>query len=204
MHQVATGPYMIKNNASGSINGVGYKPGQLIDLVRNPNWNAKTSWRPAYANQIVFKEGYQDPTVLTQDDPLGTGGRERRHAASARRAPVDPRQPKQKTAARLHADGREPLRRAEHEEGAVQQAARPRGRRRRLDRNAMRLTRGGASTGIATHFIDPSFGNRGFTQAGGLAFDPFPSPGFSGNVAKAKALLKQAGLSQTACTPARR
>ncbi|HET7514918.1 MAG TPA: ABC transporter substrate-binding protein, partial [Gaiella sp.] len=37
MHQVSTGPYMIKNDASGNINGVGYKPGQLIDLVRNPN-----------------------------------------------------------------------------------------------------------------------------------------------------------------------
>jgi peptide/nickel transport system substrate-binding protein len=26
LHQVATGPYMIRNNAAGSINGVGYKP----------------------------------------------------------------------------------------------------------------------------------------------------------------------------------
>ena len=26
LHQVATGPYMIKNNAAGSINGIGYKP----------------------------------------------------------------------------------------------------------------------------------------------------------------------------------
>ena len=41
MHQVATGPYMIKNDASGNINGVGYKPGQVIDLVRNPNWSAE-------------------------------------------------------------------------------------------------------------------------------------------------------------------
>ena len=66
MHQVATGPYMIKNNSSGSINGIGYQPGKLIELVRNPNWNPKTSWRPAYADRILFKEGFQDPTVTTR------------------------------------------------------------------------------------------------------------------------------------------
>ncbi len=63
-----------------------------------------------------------------------------------------------------------------------------------LDRNAMRLTRGGAIDGrIATHFIDPGFGSQGFTQAGGYSFNPFPSAGFRGNVAKAKQLLRQAG-----------
>ena len=34
LHQVATGPYMIKNDASGNINGVGYQPNKLIELVR--------------------------------------------------------------------------------------------------------------------------------------------------------------------------
>ena len=73
-----------------------------------------------------------------------------------------------------------------------------------LDRNAMRLTRGGAVDGrIATHFIDPGFGSQGFTQAGGNTFNPFPSAGFSGNVAKAKALLGRPAT-RTACTAARR
>ena len=36
-HQVATGPYMIENDASGKLTG--YKPGSVIDLVRNPNWD---------------------------------------------------------------------------------------------------------------------------------------------------------------------
>jgi peptide/nickel transport system substrate-binding protein len=63
-----------------------------------------------------------------------------------------------------------------------------------LDRNAMRLTRGGPVDGeIATHFIDPSFDDKGFVQAGGTSFDPFPSSGFSGNVAKAKELMEKAG-----------
>jgi peptide/nickel transport system substrate-binding protein len=63
-----------------------------------------------------------------------------------------------------------------------------------LDKNALRLTRGGPVDGtIATHFIDPSFGDKGFTQAGGYTFDPFPSAGSSGDVAKAKELMRQGG-----------
>jgi peptide/nickel transport system substrate-binding protein len=65
-----------------------------------------------------------------------------------------------------------------------------------LDRNALRLTRGGPIDGkIATHFISPDFGSRGFVQAGGYEFDPFPTKNFSGDVAKAKSMLKKAGFS---------
>jgi peptide/nickel transport system substrate-binding protein len=46
---------------------------------------------------------------------------------------------------------------------------------------------------IATHFIDPSFGDQGFDQSGGTSYDPFPSPGFAGDVTKAKELMKDAG-----------
>jgi peptide/nickel transport system substrate-binding protein len=65
-----------------------------------------------------------------------------------------------------------------------------------LDRNAMRLTRGGPVDGrIATHFIDPSFGDKGFTQAGGFEFNPFPTsePGAS-DLDKARQMLKKAGF----------
>jgi peptide/nickel transport system substrate-binding protein len=59
----------------------------------------------------------------------------------------------------------------------------------------MRLTRGGSIDGrIATHFIDPSFGSLGFAQSGGLSFNPFPSAGFTGNVAKAKQMMRAAGF----------
>lgn len=40
-YQVATGPYMLKNNAEGKVLGIGYIPGQSATLVRNPNWNPK-------------------------------------------------------------------------------------------------------------------------------------------------------------------
>ena len=78
-HQVATGPYMIQNNAAGKITG--YTPGRQIVLVRNPNWNAKTSWRPAYADKIVFKEGF-DPTVGTKQILSGPAGHQRRLPAA--------------------------------------------------------------------------------------------------------------------------
>ena len=43
-YEVATGPYMIKNNAEGKVLGVGYFPGKSLTLVRNPNWNASTDY----------------------------------------------------------------------------------------------------------------------------------------------------------------
>ena len=56
-HQVATGPYMFKANSEGKVLGVGYQPGKSAVLVRNPNWNASTDFRPAYLNQINISIG---------------------------------------------------------------------------------------------------------------------------------------------------
>jgi peptide/nickel transport system substrate-binding protein len=56
-YQVATGPYMIKNNSEGKVLDVGYFPGKSLTLVRNPNWNASTDYRPAYLNEIKIKIG---------------------------------------------------------------------------------------------------------------------------------------------------
>ena len=44
-HVVATGPYMVRNDAQG--NTVGYKAGSTIELVRNPKWRRSTDDRPA-------------------------------------------------------------------------------------------------------------------------------------------------------------
>jgi peptide/nickel transport system substrate-binding protein len=57
-HQVATGPYMIENNAEGELTG--YTSGKEIKLVRNPNWDADTDDRPAYLDSITFQEGFTD------------------------------------------------------------------------------------------------------------------------------------------------
>jgi peptide/nickel transport system substrate-binding protein len=55
---VATGPYMIESNLrTGQVQGVGYEPGKSLTLVRNPNWIARTDFRPAYLNRINVKIG---------------------------------------------------------------------------------------------------------------------------------------------------
>jgi peptide/nickel transport system substrate-binding protein len=53
--QAFTGPYMIENDSSGKLTG--YTPGSIIKLVRNPNWDASTDFKPAYADSITIKEG---------------------------------------------------------------------------------------------------------------------------------------------------
>jgi len=194
LHQVATGPYMIKNNASGSINGVGYQPGKLIELVRNPNWNASTSWRPAYADKILFKEGFQDPTVMTRQILSGSAdvnGDTPPTPAELRSIQSNKAQRSQLVFTPTGGSRYIALntQKAPFNKVDVRKAV-----AYVLDRNALRLTRGGPIDGrIATHFIDPSFGNKGFVQSGGFGFDPFPSPDFSGNVAKAKSLMRAAG-----------
>jgi len=59
-HQVSTGPYMIQNDSSGKLTG--YTPGSVIKLVRNPNWDASTDYKPAYLDSITIKQG-TDPQV---------------------------------------------------------------------------------------------------------------------------------------------
>jgi peptide/nickel transport system substrate-binding protein len=45
-YQIASGPYMIEQDASGK--AIGYEAGKRIHLVRNPNWDKSTDFRPAY------------------------------------------------------------------------------------------------------------------------------------------------------------
>ena len=66
VYQVATGPYMVKANAQGKILNIGYVPDQSATLVRNPNWNSATDFRPAYLNQIDIKIG-GDPNVIGRE-----------------------------------------------------------------------------------------------------------------------------------------
>jgi peptide/nickel transport system substrate-binding protein len=54
--QVATGPYMVGE----------HKPGKNITLVRNPSWNAKTDFRPAYLDRIEMPQGNDDATIAAR------------------------------------------------------------------------------------------------------------------------------------------
>jgi len=57
-HVAFTGPYMVRNDARGRI--VGRRPGRLVEMVRNPNWDAETDFRPAYLDRITIRVGNPD------------------------------------------------------------------------------------------------------------------------------------------------
>ena len=58
-YQSFTGPYMVKNDpTTGKVTG--RVPGKSIDIVRNPNWDKSTDYRPAYLNEIKIEEGNDD------------------------------------------------------------------------------------------------------------------------------------------------
>jgi peptide/nickel transport system substrate-binding protein len=69
---VSSGPYMMKANSEGKILGIGYQPGKSATLVRNPNWNASTDFRPAYLNEIKIEIG-GDPNVIGRQTLEGSG-----------------------------------------------------------------------------------------------------------------------------------
>ncbi len=70
-HQIATGPYMLKNNAAGNVLDIGYTPGKSAILVRNPNWKANTDFRPACLDEIDIKIGGAS-SILAEQTLEGT------------------------------------------------------------------------------------------------------------------------------------
>ena len=70
-YTVFTGPYMVRNDADGKV--VGRDPGKLIEIVRNPNWDAKTDYKPAYLDEIRIEEGNDDLTVASRRTLQGDG-----------------------------------------------------------------------------------------------------------------------------------
>ena len=60
-----TGPYMVKNDPkTGKVTG--RDPGKRIEMVRNPNWDKNTDFRPAYLDSITVEEGNDDLTVASR------------------------------------------------------------------------------------------------------------------------------------------
>ena len=70
-YTVFTGPYMVRNNAEGKV--VGRDPGKVIEMVRNPNWDASTDYKPAYLDEIRIEEGNDDLTVASRRTLQGNG-----------------------------------------------------------------------------------------------------------------------------------
>jgi peptide/nickel transport system substrate-binding protein len=176
--QAFTGPYMISS----------YSASRGITLTRNPNWDPKTDFRPAYADKITWKTGGDGGVVARQTlaggpvlmmdsptpdvikqayqkepkqitfIPLGT----RYSALNTTKAPTD----------------NVNVRRAII---AV------------TNKYAMNLVRGGSLIGVpGTHFLTP--GQPGFEEAGGdkgFGLDYMDTP--NGNLPLAQSYLKKAG-----------
>ncbi len=70
-NQVATGPYMIENDAAGR--AIGYEAGRRIHLVRNPNWDQASDYKPAYVDEIEMPQGNDDTTVASRKVVEGQG-----------------------------------------------------------------------------------------------------------------------------------
>ena len=190
-HAVYTGPYMVKNDKSGK--AIGYKPGKRIELVRNPNWDKKTDFRPAYADKILALGG-NDATVASRKILNGKGMVSGDFAA--------PPTPVLKSALSSKKDQLDIVESGGIRFISLNMKVAPTDdvnfRKAILavaDRNELRLTRGGPTLGkIANHFIPP--GLNGFEESGGEAgtgVDFLAKP--DGDVALAQEYMKKAGFS---------
>jgi peptide/nickel transport system substrate-binding protein len=160
-HVVATGPYMVRNDRAG--NTVGYQPGRLIELVRNPNWRRSTDRRPAALDAIRIRTNASDTALAARQVVAG------RHLVMD--GPPPPSELKDivqgngDTSAHIPGGGYRFL--------PINTTLKPfddvNVRRALLavfDREAARQAHGGPVTGpLATHFLPP--GIAGHEQAGG-------------------------------------
>ncbi len=187
-HQVFTGPYMVKNDGKGNLTG--YKAGRRIDLVRNPSWDAKTDYRPAYLDTISFLGG-NDIDVASRRILSGKKSVSGDYAAPPVNVLRSALATRKDQVAIIASQGIRYI--------ALNTTVKPfddlnvrRAAAAVIDRNALRLTRGGATLGpIATHFIAP--GVPGFEEAGGEkgTFDFMKNP--AGDLKLAQEYMKKAG-----------
>lgn len=162
-HVVSTGPYMVKNDGKGNITG--FEPGKRLELVRNPNWDAKTDYRPAYVDKIVSSAG-NDTNVASRRILSGKGMVSGDFAA--------PPTPVLKQALETRKDQLDIVPSQGNRFISLNTTVKPfddvnvrRAVAAVIDREQLRLTRGGPTLGeIANHFIPP--GIPGFEEAGGV------------------------------------
>jgi peptide/nickel transport system substrate-binding protein len=189
-NQVATGPYMVENDSSGK--AVGYKSGTSIHLVRNPNWDKSTDFKPAYLDEINNLEGNDDPEVASRRILTGKSMINGDWAPP----PAIVKQAVSQYKSQITFVGG-----AGNRYVSMNTTVKPfdninvrKAVSAAFDRNAMRLTRGGPLIGdIATHFIMP--GTPGFDEAGGMNGTgvDFLSKDGQPNMALAAEYMKKAG-----------
>jgi peptide/nickel transport system substrate-binding protein len=161
-NQIDTGPYMVKNNAAGK--SIGWQPGKSLDLVRNPNWDKSTDYKPAYLDEIQALSGNDDTTVASRrilsDQSMISGD-------------WSPGPSTLKEASTNNKSQLVLVPGATIRYVAINTSVKPfdnvnlrKAISAAMDRNALRLARGGPLIGdMATHYLPP--GINGFEQAGG-------------------------------------
>jgi peptide/nickel transport system substrate-binding protein len=187
-HQVFTGPYMIPNDSKGALTG--YKAGARLVLVRNPSWDPKTDFRPAYLDKITILAG----STIDVAARRVLSGKSMINGDFAT-PPVNVL----RSALSTRKDQLAILPAASNLYIALNTTVKPfdnvdvrRASAAVMDRNALRLTRGGPTLGtIATHFLPP--GLLGFKEAGGTSasFDFLKNP--KGDLALAQRYMRKAG-----------
>lgn len=192
-YEVATGPYMLKNNAEGKVLGIGYIPGKSATLVRNPNWNASTDYRPAYLNEIQIKIGGTS-TVLGRQVLEGTNIVQNESAVAQPNVRLAAE--KFKSQLEISPGGGAHYIGINNAHGPFKNIDLRKAVWAALDRTAMDKARGGELvTNVATHFIYPTI--NGFEQAGGLKGPTGPQFDFNehpeGDMAIAEKYMKLAG-----------
>jgi peptide/nickel transport system substrate-binding protein len=192
-YEVATGPYMLKNNAAGKVLGIGYVPGKSATLVRNPNWNAKTDYRPAYLNEIVVKLGGTSAVLGRQ---VLEGSDIVQNESAVAQSVVRLAAERYKSQLQISPGGGDHYIGVNNKVGPFKNVDLRKALWAALDRQAMDKARGGELvTNVATHFIYPTI--NGFEQAGGLKGPQGPQFDFNaypeGNMKVAEKYIKLAG-----------
>jgi peptide/nickel transport system substrate-binding protein len=188
--QVASGPYMFKADAHGKVLGIGYNPGRSAILVRNPNWNPATDFRPAYLNQININIG-GDTTVIGRQVLTGSAALENDTLAQSIVKLAFQKYPKQLDVSPGASVGYLSL---NNHHGPFTNVNLRRAVWAATPRVSLIKLGGGPLVGDpATHFIYPT--TVGFDQAGGLAGPPVDyNRKLDGDMALAARYIKAAGF----------
>jgi peptide/nickel transport system substrate-binding protein len=188
-YQVATGPYMWKANSAGKVLGVGYQPGKSATLVRNPNWNPSTDFRPAYLDQINIQIG-GDPNVIGRQVLEGSSTVQNDTPSNS---VVKLAYEKFRPQLLISPGAGDHYVAINNSYGPFKNVNLRKAYWAALDREAMDKARGGQLvTNVMTHFIYPEI--PGFEEAGGLAgprvdYNEHPQ----GDIAVAEKYIKLAG-----------
>lgn len=186
----ASGPYQLERK-DGTITG--YVPGQMIALVRNPNWTAASDpVRKAYPDRIEVVEGFDNLDAAT--DKILSGEMDYNGDF-----PIPPEKQKEvlsdsATKRLISYNATSCMRYVSlnttippFDNQQIRQAV-----QYVLDKRGMRAVRGGERTGsIATHVLLP--GLPGFKEVGQKDYDPYKTTDFAGDVEKARDLMRRAG-----------